>query len=143
MHAPRRDAPPQDPWLRRHRVAYELGPVSEWWDDGGRRSGFELMLFAQAPPGADPGSDAADAVWHPLAALAASLVPEDVPRDSRVPRPYRAGFVYRPETGLQPELRAALALYPAMGDTDRSGTWRRALEDRLEAAGIPRRLVRP
>jgi hypothetical protein len=135
---------PDADWLKAREVAYDLGPISEWWDEHGQRQGLEMVLFAAAPEGADPGDDDADRAWLRLRALALSLVPDAVPEQSRSPRPYRAAFVYRPETGRQAEVRAAIRLFPpSRADWEEHlRAWRSELEEAVRTHGIPRRVWR-
>lgn len=127
-------------WLREHRVAYELESVTEWWEDHGRRPGLELVLFAAAPDGSAPGSDAADRIWLRLRELALGLVPDAVPHQHRSPRPYRSAFVYRPETHLHAEIPAGVRLFPGEHEEADLSVWRKKLEETLHASGIPARV---
>ena len=118
-------SPPRTPFLRAHRVCWEIAPHVEASPGELRRNGVELILHAQVPPGIDPGSPEAQALHARLRDIARQALP----CGSRVePVPFAARLHFRHDTAWRPEVDLLLEL---------DAVTARALSGALVRMGVP------
>jgi len=128
-------------WAQQVKAAWELTPLIELERGEQVQVGFELSLFARAPPEVLPGREAAvSTLWDRMREIAESLVPVAGP-DARIEvDPFEDADRLRPETQFAPEVLLSARLFHGSdllapvkpGDRERL----RPLEDRLHDLGL-------
>lgn len=103
-------------WARRHRVAYEVGPLVELSGREKVQIGFTLTLYA-ALPTEKPAGKERDADFLRMREELRAFLQQTVPVDPGLVRaelePARPAAVLRPENELRPELAVTWRIFHA------------------------------